>query len=295
MAIPTSEDIRALTRSQLLDRFNEEVVKPARRRVRQDPSNYYVEAQELVEDARDYFWSRASRFPTWRQAICIFAEVRLRALGVPQPLIDKATEITGQSIAEAEAVAQWIVYPKAPWKSPPNLSYLGLLEALQSEFGSPEPSTPPPESEPEFIADTSWYDSQIAELERKISVLEDLLRDEKFRLKDVQDRRKHFIEGERAKHARAEEERKGRERKAKEEAERKARERYRHRTRRHKTAPWWATELGLSPPYTYDSIKAAYRKLSLKYHPDQGGDAAAFIKLDKAYKEALRIYATAGV
>ncbi|XP_075718357.1 translocation protein SEC63 homolog isoform X1 [Rhinoderma darwinii] len=44
--------------------------------------------------------------------------------------------------------------------------------------------------------------------------------------------------------------------------------------------------LGLDPGATVSEIKKQYRLLSLKYHPDKGGDDAIFMKIAKAY-EAL--------
>jgi len=41
--------------------------------------------------------------------------------------------------------------------------------------------------------------------------------------------------------------------------------------------------LSLVPPKTKDEIKKQYYKLSLKYHPDKGGDNDKFIKLKNAY------------
>ena len=41
--------------------------------------------------------------------------------------------------------------------------------------------------------------------------------------------------------------------------------------------------LGLEPTDDIDVIKRAYRKLSLKHHPDQGGSEETFAALTKAY------------
>lgn len=46
--------------------------------------------------------------------------------------------------------------------------------------------------------------------------------------------------------------------------------------------------LGLKPPTSRDQIKRAYRTLSLKLHPDQGGSDEEFVKLHSAYETALR-------
>lgn len=48
------------------------------------------------------------------------------------------------------------------------------------------------------------------------------------------------------------------------------------------------TTLGLSLPVTAKDVKRAYKRLALKTHPDLGGDAAEFIKVNQAYESALR-------
>lgn len=42
--------------------------------------------------------------------------------------------------------------------------------------------------------------------------------------------------------------------------------------------------LGVSKTATFEEIKAAYRKLALKHHPDRGGDAAKFQEITHAYE-----------
>ena len=44
----------------------------------------------------------------------------------------------------------------------------------------------------------------------------------------------------------------------------------------------------LGSPGLQDKIKTAYRRQAKKYHPDQGGDAALFRKLHKAYEQLAR-------
>ena len=41
--------------------------------------------------------------------------------------------------------------------------------------------------------------------------------------------------------------------------------------------------LDVDPNSSQDVIKKAFRKLSLKHHPDRGGDAEEFKKINEAY------------
>ncbi len=43
-------------------------------------------------------------------------------------------------------------------------------------------------------------------------------------------------------------------------------------------------ELGVKKDATEQEIKAAYRKLAMKHHPDQGGDTERFTKIQEAYE-----------
>jgi hypothetical protein len=45
--------------------------------------------------------------------------------------------------------------------------------------------------------------------------------------------------------------------------------------------------LELTPPYTVEAVKRAYRRLAKQHHPDRGGDAAHFLALQSAYRQAL--------
>lgn len=47
--------------------------------------------------------------------------------------------------------------------------------------------------------------------------------------------------------------------------------------------------LGLKPPVTIAEVKRAFRKLSKKYHPDHGGDAAAFRNLHEQFEKAMEL------
>lgn len=52
--------------------------------------------------------------------------------------------------------------------------------------------------------------------------------------------------------------------------------------------PAWCNVLGLPQNATKDQIKAQYRRLAKTTHPDAGGSATAFSRLQKAYEEAMR-------
>ncbi len=43
----------------------------------------------------------------------------------------------------------------------------------------------------------------------------------------------------------------------------------------------------LQSPEVFGAIKSAFRKMAKQHHPDQGGDAAKFIKIHDAYQELL--------
>lgn len=46
--------------------------------------------------------------------------------------------------------------------------------------------------------------------------------------------------------------------------------------------------LGVSPTATQDEIKAAYRRLAMKHHPDRGGDVDEFQKIKAAYEQLMK-------
>lgn len=46
--------------------------------------------------------------------------------------------------------------------------------------------------------------------------------------------------------------------------------------------------LGVSRPYTEEKVRAAYRALAFKHHPDRGGSAEKFREVTRARDEALR-------
>src|SRR5207247_8118995 len=47
--------------------------------------------------------------------------------------------------------------------------------------------------------------------------------------------------------------------------------------------------LGLTAGCTEDDIRAAYRRLAMKHHPDRGGDEKAFVKIQAAYEQAFAL------
>jgi hypothetical protein len=51
--------------------------------------------------------------------------------------------------------------------------------------------------------------------------------------------------------------------------------------------PDFMAVLGLLPPYTIDDVKAAYRTKVWNAHPDRGGKAADFKKIEDAYQQAV--------
>lgn len=52
------------------------------------------------------------------------------------------------------------------------------------------------------------------------------------------------------------------------------------------TAKPWHEVLEVSPAASPETIKAAYRSMLLKHHPDHGGDVADFHAVQRAYQEA---------
>ncbi len=49
----------------------------------------------------------------------------------------------------------------------------------------------------------------------------------------------------------------------------------------------WAEILGVTPPVTSRKVRDAYRRRSKSLHPDAGGSAAEFVRLNTAYEQAL--------
>lgn len=58
--------------------------------------------------------------------------------------------------------------------------------------------------------------------------------------------------------------------------------------------PRWAAVLGVTPPFTFARVRAAYRTRSMAAHPDAGGTDAAFVRLQDAFEEAKAYCASRG-
>jgi hypothetical protein len=72
-----------------------------------------------------------------------------------------------------------------------------------------------------------------------------------------------------------------------------ARERARRQREAAMPVPACLAIMGLRPPVTVESVKSRFRELARTAHPDRGGDAATFIKIHRAYSEALAMAAKA--
>jgi curved DNA-binding protein CbpA len=46
-------------------------------------------------------------------------------------------------------------------------------------------------------------------------------------------------------------------------------------------------QLGLDPGANEQTVRAAFRRLALRHHPDHGGDATTFARLRRAYERCL--------
>lgn len=119
-------------------------------------------------------------------------------------------------------------------------------------------------------------------------VREALGREEERRRKEEQARRRE--EADRAERERAEAARRHEEaRRAQEEQARRRREEQ-GRARRPRPAPEWWLVLGVPMSATPVQIKEAYRALAKRHHPDRGGDAEVFKKVNAAFQQASRAF-----
>lgn len=57
-----------------------------------------------------------------------------------------------------------------------------------------------------------------------------------------------------------------------------------------KPKPWWEV-LGVTPGARGDIVRARYRELAVKHHPDRGGDPAMMAAINRAYEEAQKTQA----
>lgn len=56
----------------------------------------------------------------------------------------------------------------------------------------------------------------------------------------------------------------------------------------HEARAHWSDVLGVPRTAIPEAIEAAYRRLRAQHHPDRGGDAEAFMRVQKAYEEATQ-------
>jgi len=56
----------------------------------------------------------------------------------------------------------------------------------------------------------------------------------------------------------------------------------------HDASAHWSAQLGVPRTASPPEIEAAYRRLRAQHHPDRGGDAEAFMRVQKAYEEATK-------
>ena len=59
------------------------------------------------------------------------------------------------------------------------------------------------------------------------------------------------------------------------------------------SVPAWCDILGVKFPCSVEDVKAAYRRLAKKSHPDAGGDPSLFLAIEQAYRDGLA-YCTRG-
>jgi hypothetical protein len=76
------------------------------------------------------------------------------------------------------------------------------------------------------------------------------------------------------------------ERSRQEEERRKEEEERRRRQAQDRPAGSWWDVLGVSPVASWDDIQRRYRALAMEHHPDRGGEAKVFLKVQAAYELA---------
>jgi len=61
------------------------------------------------------------------------------------------------------------------------------------------------------------------------------------------------------------------------------------RYRRAIPVPECLVVLGVAAPATANEVRRAYRRLAKEHHPDAGGEETAFVRIQAAYEEAIRL------
>lgn len=51
---------------------------------------------------------------------------------------------------------------------------------------------------------------------------------------------------------------------------------------------WWEV-LGVSPAASAEQVRAAYRRLALRHHPDRGGDEHVFKQVQAAFDQVRKL------
>jgi hypothetical protein len=301
MARPSRREFSKVTRQALLRRFEEECLQPSRERILASPNSFYTETDLIVREAKDYFRSRYGDLPNHKEALYLFAKGRLLQLIKDEPMIER-------SLGEWEAsrssyrYARWILLPENSWESPSSYDpgridyHEGFVEAAQSlvRFAATWASSPPPPPR----------DPVELNLEAKILQAERLLEAHKTEFKAylVAKEKAAREQAERDRLAKEKAEQTARERLAQERAERErakreSRERAENAQRareqtsyRDASIPQWALVLDLSPPYTEQQIRTAYRKMAKLTHPDAGGTDKEFREANSAYEDSMAYY-----
>jgi len=288
--------------------FEEKHIKPARERVQAKPYTLDQEGYKLFDAAKPFFKSQARGCPGNKEALCLFALERLEDLVNDQDIAEK---VIGHWVERGSQVflANLILYPLNPWPkdtwcwSNDGQNYVhgpvtqpGFLDyarsvARSSSYTYAQPESPPPPSRDPLELD----------LETKVLRAEEELERHRAALKTYREAKEKAAQeqAERARVARERAEQEARDRMARERAERErvereARERAeRERRAREQSAhqtqspPQWALILELTPPYSEDQVRIAYRRKSKLTHPDLGGTAKEFREVDSAYDSAM--------
>ena len=297
--------------------FKQKHIVPALERVRARPESLEEEAHKLFNAAKGYFTSRARGRPHNKEALYLFARERL------DDLVND-TEIAAQVIGEWEGrgsqfrLARLILYPLGTWTEymwsyesrgfahvpqPGFIEYARSLARSSSGTSTRPGPPPPPAGDPLELG----LEANVLAAEEELAKQKDALKAyREAREKAAQERTDREREAkERADREAAERqarervererlEREAREKAEREKSEREARERAERdraasqNSRHHSGRPQWAIILNLSPPFTEERIRAAYRAKAKLTHPDLGGTDKEFREVDVAYDSAMR-------